>query len=154
MESSMMTALREQLKFLPFVLVFFVVGLGFQFAPSITMGAIAAVFFVLALLCIVQDRRLALVGQRAQGIVVDHKLEEDCFFPVIEFQDRDGRTRREATSMGRGVKKPPVGTNVMIIYDPTGKGGCELDRFWRRSGFAIALCLFGIIFGIGAFLSR
>jgi len=48
------------------------------------------------------------------------------------------------------VKKPPVGSRVVIIYDPADKGGCEMDRFWRRAGFAIALCLFGVIFAIGA----
>jgi hypothetical protein len=149
-----MGTLREQLKFLPFVFAFFAVGLGFAFAPAITMGAIGSVFLVLALLCVVQDRRLALVGERAEGIVVDHKSEEDCFFPVIEFRDRDGRTRREATSMGRGVKTPAVGSHVRIIYDRNGKGGCEIDRFWRRSGFAIALFLFGVTFGIGALLSK
>jgi Protein of unknown function (DUF3592) len=149
-----MGPIRGQLKLLPFVLAFVVAGLGFMFAPSITMGAIAVVLFVLALFCVVLDKRLALLGQRVQGVVVDHKLEEDCFFPVIEFQDRDGRTRREATNMGRGVKKPPIGSRVMIIYDPIGKGGCEVDRFWRRSGFAIVLCLLGVIFVIGALLSR
>jgi len=149
-----MGSIREQLKLLPLVLAFFAAGVGFTFAPSITSGVIAAVLFGLALLCVVQDRRLALVGQRAHGVVVDHKLEEDCFFPVIEFRDRDGRTRREATKMGRGVKRPPVGSRVAIIYDPTGKGGYEVDRFWRRSGFAAALCLFGVIFAVGALLSK
>ena len=149
-----MGTLQDQLKFLPFVLAFFVTGLGFTFAPSITMGTIAGVFFVLALLCVVQDRRLALVGQRVQGVVVDHKMEEDCYFPVVEFQDRDGQTRREVASMGLGLLKPPVGSHVVIIYDASGKKGCEIDRFWRRSGFAIVLCLFAVIFGVGALLSK
>ena len=149
-----MGAIREQLKQLPIVLAFFALGLGFTFAPSITLGAIAAVFFVMAVGCIVQDRRLARVGQRAQGVVVGHRQKEGCFFPMIEFQDRAGCTRREATKLGRGVKKPPVGRHVTIIYDPTGKDGCEIDRFWRRKGFTVALWFFGVIFAIGALLSR
>src|SRR5215467_3405862 len=116
-----MGSIREQLKLLPLVLAFCAAGVGFTFAPSITSCVIAGVFFGLALLCLVQDRRLALAGQRLHGVVVDHKLEEDCFFPVIEFQDRDGRTLREATRMGRGVKRPAVGSRVTIIYDPAGK---------------------------------
>jgi hypothetical protein len=149
-----MGSIREQLKYVPFVIAFVAVGIGFIFAPSITMGAIAGVFFVLALLCMIEDRRLARSGQRAQGMVVDHRMEEDCFFPVIEFQDSGGATRREATQMGRGVKKPPVGSRVVVVYDPTGKLGCEIDKFWRRRGFAVGLSLFGIVFTVGAILGR
>src|SRR5512140_3169742 len=109
-----MKAIREQLKLLPFVFAFLLLVLGNTFVPSLTWGAIAVVCFVLALLCLVQDRRLALVGRRVQGVVVDHRMEEDCFFPVIEFQDRDGHTRRESTSVGRGVKTPPVGSQVVV----------------------------------------
>jgi hypothetical protein len=118
------------------------------------MGTIAGVFFVLALLCMIGDRRLARLGQRTRGMVVDHRMEEDCFFPVIEFQDNDGATRRETTKMGRGVRKPPVGSRVVVVYDPTGKLGCEIDKFWRRRGFAVALLLFAIVFTVGAILER
>jgi hypothetical protein len=149
-----MGAIREQLKYVPLVLVFLLVGLGFNFAPSATMGTIAAGFFVLALLCVIQDRRLARCGLRTEATVVDHGLDEDCFFPVVEFQDRDGAIRRAATGLGRGVKKPPLGSRVVVVYDPTGKGGCEIDRFWRRSGFAVALCLLGVAFGVGAIVTR
>jgi len=149
-----MGSIREQLKYVPLVIAFVVVGLGFNLAPSITMGTIAGVCFVLALLCMIEDRLLARSGRRAQGMVVDHQVEEGCFFPVIEFQDNSGATRREATRMGRGVKKPEVGSRVVVVYDPTGKLGCEIDKFWRRRGFAVALSLFGVVFTVGAMLGR
>jgi hypothetical protein len=149
-----MGSIREQLKYAPLVIGFIAVGIGFNFAPSATMGVIAGVFFVLAFLCMIEDRLLERSGRRAQGTVVDHRVEEDCFFPVIEFHDSGGATRREATRMGRGVKKPPVGSRVVVVYDPTGKVGCEIDRFWRRRGFAVALSLFGVVFTVGAMLRR
>jgi len=62
-----MGSIREQLRGVPFVIAFLAVGIGFAFAPSITMGTIAGIFFVLALLCMIEDRRLARSGQRTQG---------------------------------------------------------------------------------------
>lgn len=149
-----MGSLREQLKCVPFVIAFVAVGIGFSLAPSITMGTIGGVFFVLALLCLIEDRLRARSGRRAQGTVVDHREEEGCFFPVIEFLDNGGATRREATRMGRGVERPPVGSRVVVVYDPAGKIGCEIDKFWRRQGFAVALCLFGVVFIVGALYVR
>ena len=149
-----MATIREQLKYVPFVVPVILAGLGFGFAPAVTAGIIAVGFFALAVLCVIEDMRLACLGRRAQGVVVDHQSEEGCFFPVIEFQDSDGSTRREATRMGRGVSKPPVGSHVIVLYDATGKSRCEIDRFWRRSGLAIVLCALGLVFAVGAAYSR
>jgi hypothetical protein len=149
-----MTEMRKQLRYIPLLLLFILLGVGFNYAPSLTMGAMAVVFVILALSCVVQDRRLARSGCRAQGTVVDHKFEEDCYFPIVEFQDFNGKIRRQTTGTGRGVKSPPVDSHVVILYDPNIESVCEIHRFWGRLGFAIALFLFGIVFGIGALLNR
>jgi hypothetical protein len=149
-----MKAIREQWKELSLAIAMITVWIGFYFAPSLTTGVIAAALFALALLCVVQDRRLAASGRWAQGTVVDHQSEEGCFIPVIEFQDSDGIVRRDVARSGRGVKRPPVGSRVVVVYDPAGKMGCEIDTFWRRSGFAVALCLFGVLFACGAIYGR
>ncbi len=144
----------QQLKFLPLVIVFAAGGIGMFFVPSTVWGAIAAVLFALALLLFIRDRLLARSGRRVQGVVVDHQIVEGCFIPVIEFWDYEGRIRREATGSGGGVKKPPVGSRVNVLYDPAGKRGCELDRFWRRHGFTLAALLLGTIFAAGAIFQK
>jgi len=149
-----MKPLPKQMRYLPVVLVFILLGFGFNYAPSITMGTMSCVLFFLAVLCVVQDRRLARSGCRAQGRIVDHKFEEDCYFPVVEFQDCDGKIRRQTTGAGRGVKSPPVDAQVVVLYDLNIESACEIDRLWRRIGFAVALFLFGLVFGVGALLNK
>jgi hypothetical protein len=149
-----MGSARGQSKYVPVVLAFAAAGFGFIYVPAITSGAIAAVIFGLALLCLVQDHLLARSGRRAQGTVVDFQAEEDCFIPIIEFQDDGGAIRRESTGTGLGVKKPPVGSRVVVIHDPAGKWGCEIDSFWRRQSVTLALLLLGAAFTAGAILSK
>lgn len=142
--------LIEQLKFLPLVIVFATCAVGMFFAPFIIWGAIATVLWGMAVLMFIQDRLLGRSGRRVEGVVVDHQAVEDCFIPIIEFWDYEGKIRREAARTGTGERKPPVGSRVVVLYDPTGKRGCELDRFWRRNGVTLLLLLFGILFTIGA----
>jgi hypothetical protein len=149
-----MGAFRGQLKTVPLGLACVAAALGVCFFPSIAAGIIAGVLFILALLCLVEDRRLVHAGQRARATVVDFREEEDCFFPIVEFRDDGGATRREATKVGRGVRQPPVGREIIIVFDPTGRRGCEIDTFWRRRGMAVAFALLGAVFAAGAFLGK
>ena len=139
-----------QLKALPFVIALFAVWLGFYFAPAATAGTIAAGLVGLALVCVFRDVLLSRRGLLASGEVVDHRLEEDCVLPVIEFADASGVVRRETTRTGNGMRTPPVGSRVAVIYDPAGKLGCEIDTFWRRWGVTILLLFLGLAFAIGA----
>lgn len=144
----------QQLRALPLVIVFLAVGLGMWRVHSITAGAMAAVLFALALLMFIGDRLLARSGRRVQGVVADHQAVEESFVPVIEFHDNAGNLRREATGSGLGGRKPPVGSRVIVLYDPAGKRACELDRFWWRHACTLTTLLLGVIFALGAVFGK
>lgn len=146
--------LRQQFSALPLVLAFVAIGLGFYFAPAATAGMIAVGLVGLAMLCCYQEVRLSRGGQSAAGEIVDHRREEDCFFPVVEFSDASGNVRRETTRAGRGTPTPAVGSRVAVLYDPAGKLGCEIDTFWSRSGVTVVLLLMALVFALGAVLGR
>jgi hypothetical protein len=144
------TYLLEQLKSLPLASSFAAVGVGMWYAQALTSDVMAAVLFGAALSLYLQDWRLARSGRRAQGVVMDHQVVEECYIPIIEFQDQTGNIRREAARMGTGAQKPLVGSQVMILYDPTGKRGCQPDIFWWRHICTLALLFFAIVFAVGA----
>lgn len=146
--------MREQLRALPFAVGFIALGVAFMFFPHIALAVIAGALFLIALIIAAEDHLLVRRGFRAQGVVVDHHAEEDCFFPVVEFRDRKGTTRRESTKSGSGIKRPSVGSRVVVLYDPHGKMGCEIDSFFRRWGVAIAIGGLGCIFALGATLAK
>ncbi len=62
--------------------------------------------------------------------MVDHKEEhsddEVHYIPVVEFSDRFGRKLRKQTDAGLGVKRPAVGTRVLVGHDPSGKLECQI----------------------------
>jgi len=130
--------------------VWLAIGIGFLLAGRTTAGIIAGVFFTFALCCTIQQLLRSRSEERAQGVVIDHREEEEYFFPVIEFTDARGSLRREATELGRGVKSPAVGRRVVIRYDPMGNRGCEIDVLWRRYLLPIAFALIGAVFALGA----
>jgi hypothetical protein len=146
--------LREQLRGLPVAVAFIAVAVGFLLVPHVTAAAIAAILFLIAAAIVVEDRLLARHGRRTQGMVVGFEEEEDCFIPVVEYKDAKGETKRKTTRTGRGVQSPPVGSRVVIVFDPTGKYGCEIDSFWRRWGFALMVALIGAAFVVGAIWGR
>ncbi len=146
--------LREQLRALPSVACFLVVGSGLFLLPKIMLPVIAIGLLLLALAVLYGDYRLARSGRRAQGTVVDHEQEEEGLFPVVEFHDATGRLRRERTRQGTGARTPAVGSRVVLLYDPAGANGCELDTAWRRWGFALLLILFASVFALGAMCGK
>jgi type IV secretory pathway VirB3-like protein len=107
--------LRGQLRELPIAIGFICMGVLFFISTNIALGIIAGVFFLLCAAIIIEDYLLAQRGCRAQAVVVDFRSEEDNFFPIVEFQDRRGETRRVTTKTGRGVKSPPCGSRVVVI---------------------------------------
>ena len=145
---------RGQLRALPFFLAWLAAAVGFIFSPSATCGVIAAILFLIAAAIAVQDHLLARYGCRAQGIVVDHVEEEEAFFPVIEYRDAKGEMTQQKTTTGMGVKRPPVGAQVVVIYDPTGKRGCEIDTFLGRWGVALFVAALGCFFLLGIELAH
>ena len=104
-------------------------------------GAVA----LLGLVLIGQTLWMSLFGQLAQGTVVDHTREEDCFFPVVEFRDLTGTTRREKTDSGRGIRSPAVGSPVVVFYDPKGKMDCQILSFGVRWGLPLAVMTAGLV---------
>jgi hypothetical protein len=144
---------RQELKTVPAGLAFIGVMVAMTVVPSVVAGTIAAIFFLLAIASVIYDSRLGRGGCRTQGIVVGHRpaVGGGGVFPLIEFRDRDGNIRREETRLGNSVEKPSVGSRVTVVYDPKGRRGCEIDRFWRRWGFAMILCFFGAVFAYVAF---
>jgi hypothetical protein len=139
---------RQELKTLPVGLPFIGVIVAMYVVPSLAAGTIAAILFLLAIASVIYDSRLGRGGCRTQGIVVGHRpaVGGGGVFPLIEFRDRDGNIRREETRLGGSLERPPVGSRVTVVYDPKGKRGCEIDRFWRRFGFEMVLFLFGAAF--------
>ena len=89
---------------------------------------IGGVVVLLGLVMIGQTLWMSHFGRIAQGTVVDHKMEEGCFVPVVEFRDHAGTTRRERTDFGRGVRSPAVDSRVVVMYDPRGKLDCQESR--------------------------
>lgn len=146
--------LRGQLKELPIAIGFIGMGVLFFISTTIALGIIAAVLFFICAAMIVEDYLLAQRGCRAQAVVVDFRSEEDSFFPIVEFQDRRGETRRVTTKTGRGIKSPPCGSRVVVIYDPEGKNRCEIDSFFRRWGAALMIAGLGCAFVIGAMTAK
>ena len=132
------------------------IGMGalFWYSATVGLGIIAAVLFAISGAIVIEDYLLARRGHRAQAVVVDFKSEENCFIPVVEFQDGRGELRRLATKTGRGVKSPPCGSRVVIVYDPEGKSGCEIDTLFRRWGFAVMVAGLGCAFVAGAIMAK
>jgi hypothetical protein len=72
----------------------------------------------------------------------------------VEFRDQKGILRQDTTRSGRGVKRPAIGSRVVVLYDPTGKNDSELDSFLRRFGMPLAVAFLGGMFAIGAILAQ
>jgi uncharacterized membrane protein YgcG len=93
--------------------------------------AIGGIFVLIGSLMIGQTLWMSRSGQFAQATVVEHELDEDCYFPVVEFRDRIGNTRRERTDFGRGTRSPSVGSRVLVMYDPNGTLECQIINVAR-----------------------
>ncbi|NLE67957.1 MAG: hypothetical protein GX608_11085 [Lentisphaerae bacterium] len=91
---------------------------------------VGGVFAVLGVTLGLQNMWMIRVGQLVPATVVDHKEEhnddEVHYIPIVEFSDRSGRKLRKQTDAGLGVKRPAVGTRVLVRYDPSGRLECQI----------------------------
>jgi hypothetical protein len=91
---------------------------------------IGGVFALLGVTMGVQNVWMIQVGQLVPATVVDHKEQhsddEVYYIPIVEFSDRSGQKLRKQTDAGREVKRPAVGTRVLVRYDSSGKLDCQI----------------------------
>ena len=91
---------------------------------------VGGVFALLGVTLGLQNLWMIQVGELVPATVVGHKEEhsddEVHYIPIVEFSDRSGRKLRKHTDAGRGVKRPAVGTRVLVRYDPSGKRACQI----------------------------
>lgn len=128
----------------------YVFNLIFQFFGRQIIGLIGIGVGVLAIRALVFEVRRGLKSRRAKGTVVDHapikgRHGEDCFQPVVEFQDEAGITQR-LTVMAAGRaddKQPPVGTQVPILYQAN---QAVINTFGTRFGGALFLAFWALLF--------
>ncbi len=115
---------------------------GFRMAFGCVIGG---VFVLVGLVLMGRTLWMSRVGEVAQGTVVDHEKEEGCYFPVVEFRDLSGVARRERADLGRGVRRPAVGSRVVVIYAPKGKMPCQILTFGARFGLPLVVMAIGVI---------
>jgi hypothetical protein len=107
-----------------------------------------------------RKRRLAKVGQRCPGTVVDmrehisrdtHGVETRTWNPVLAFKTPDGQDIQTEVTRG-GFAADQVGAQVGVIYDPENPRNAEIDTPAGRSAASgyvtMAVGLLIIIFGI------
>ena len=92
----------------------------------------------------------------AEGIVVDEAVRavtpgNPYHFPIVEFVAGNGRTYRFESGTGRYVHPVPVGTLVVVVYDPaqpeTALIGRFADRWFAAAGIA-GLGLLALVLGL------
>lgn len=91
---------------------------------------VGGVFALLGVTLGLQNLWMIRVGKLVPATVVDHKEEhsddEVYYIPIVEFSDHSGRKHRKRTDTGLGVKRPAVGTRVLVRYDPSEKLECQI----------------------------
>jgi hypothetical protein len=108
-----------------------------------------------------QKHRLAKVGQRVPGTVIDireHVIvgaqggESRSWYAVLAFRTLDGREIRTEVRCGRRRGAEQAGSQIGVIYDPLRPSNAEIDTAAGRSAaygyVAVATGLLIIVLGI------
>jgi len=98
-----------------------------------------------------QSIRLVLRGTLAKGTVVGHQREQECYWPIVEFTDRNGSQRRFTSRSGRGKAPYRKGSRVTVVYEPANQNRAEIRAFWTLWLFPVVLSAFAALFLAVAF---
>ncbi len=132
---------QEQLRIaaivLPFLIAIFVLSLVDK-GDAILGCIVGGAFLVVALVWAGQTLWMRLTGRAAKGRVVAHAADKGGgFFPIVEFTDAKGTTRREEADEGCDARgRPAVGSRVEVWYGPHGRLGCQIVG-WSRWNFSL-----------------
>lgn len=136
---------------LPFLIAIFVLSLADK-GDAILGCIVGGAFLVVSLVWACQTLWMRLTGRAAKGRVVAHAADKGGgFFPIVEFTDAKGTTRREQADEGCDAwGRPGVGSRVEVWYGPHGRLGCQIVE-WSRwtvplvmgvmGGIILLLCL-------------
>ena len=97
------------------------------------------VFLVIALLFVARDdlRLLSSGRLRARGTVIDHRRSDDgegpSYSAMVRFTAHDGRSIEFQDIYGSGAPKPPVGTQIDVVYPVEAPDKARVPRFWTRA---------------------
>ncbi len=111
--------------------------------------------FLLAILAYLLREDVPLVMSRqlrARGTVYDHCRRVDdgseFFMAMVRFRAADGRWIEFTDSLGLPKPKPPVGTQVDVVYPADAPEKARVKRLWLR-WVIYAFLLFGLSVMIG-----
>lgn len=108
--------------------------------PPLILLTIGLVPWYFALQAYQASRTLVANTVPVEGAVVDYTSGYETasrrypalfYYPVVEFQDHQGRTQRITSEVGAGKKLYDVGERVTVRYDPGDKQRAVVDSFLR-----------------------
>ena len=80
---------------------------------------------------------------RIEGFEERNIDDSVCYLPVVSFTDREGRAHRFTSVAGRSGPTPPVGTAVMVRYDPSNPGFALISSFLHMWAAPLAMAVLG-----------
>src|SRR5688500_14269622 len=92
---------------------FGLVGLG--------LGLAGVIAFVLGVVAAVRNQRFIAQAAQATGTVIGHVtggMDGTLYFPVVQFQTRDGQIVESQSPIGTTPLLFPIGKRVAVLYDP------------------------------------
>ena len=95
--------------------------------PGITFGSIGIVFLIATSILAMQTRSFLEIGETTAGTVIDivqrtsssseTERTRTFYYPIIEFQARDGETIQFESRLGSNPPAFNRGENLTVIYD-------------------------------------
>ncbi len=122
------------------------------------------VFLAIALFSYIKETRFLQKAEQATGRVVDlrrnagtdsHGSAFITYYPIIHFQNREGREVEYEGGIGSDPPAYKIGQTVEMYYDPDNPKAIQMHKFWSQYGAAFLFGILGLVFmliGVGVFM--